>query len=220
MLHVVNVIAVKDTMEDKSIGFDTEEIDELEKELFETPVAMLKDSSVPSDYDDDVSGGGDSVDLSFSSLSISDQKEGTTSTAISLELFKDLNDETKEIVADDALSDDEFSVMSGLSDHSTQGIAKEQKTNRFQASNLAKKWCRDNFLNNKSLGIALSLKNDIIRLLCKFNDGLLWKLLPDGTPTNQKNATSTMDIQRLVVKSLFLNVAIQTKEYRGMFTCV
>jgi HrpA-like RNA helicase len=119
---------------------------------------------------------------------------------------------------DDDDDGDDASVMSALSDLTDVAAEisfQEKKKSRFAASNQAKKWCRDNFLNNKSLGIALSAKNDIIRLLRTFKGGALWKSLADGTTTDQTIPPSTVDIQRLIVKGLFLNVSIQTKECRG-----
>lgn len=110
--------------------------------------------------------------------------------------------------------DDDMSVISALSNETSNAFV-EQKKNRFAASNQAKLWCRDNFLNNKSLSIAMSFKNDIMRLLQKFNSGSLWRVLPDGTSTDQLAKPSATDIQRLVVKGLFLNVSIQTNELSG-----
>jgi len=112
--------------------------------------------------------------------------------------------------------DDATSVISALSDRTyTENSVQEERKNRFAASKEATRWCRDNFLNNKSLNIAFSAKKDIIRLLQKFDNGSLWKFLPDGSATDQKIVPSSTSIQRLIVKGLFLNVSIQTSEFRG-----
>ena len=127
-------------------------------------------------------------------------------------VFPDTDDNASEI-SDDASIISNISDLTEFADLSFQ----EQKKSRFAASKQAKKWCRDNFINNKSMGIALSVKNDIIRQLRTFKDGTVWRALPGDSCTiyDQQISPSTVDIQRLVVKGLFLNVAIQIQQSRG-----
>lgn len=115
------------------------------------------------------------------------------------------------------MSDGDISIISELSEQNkvTETTFEQERVSRYAASNAAKRWCLHNYVNNKSLNIALSSKNDMIRVLKKFNKGALWNFLPNGTATDQMATPSTNDIQRLIVKGLFLNVSIQTSEFRG-----
>ncbi|KAL0484043.1 mog-4 [Acrasis kona] len=65
-------------------------------------------------------------------------------------------------------------------------------------------WCKDNYLNNKALGIAHSTTKDIRAILKRTN---MWKrsASQDNTPTDQ-------EINNLIFASQFMNIAVKTKE--------
>ena len=106
--------------------------------------------------------------------------------------------------------EDNVSVMSDLSVQSDRTDNQEVKrVTRFTASKVAKNWCQQNFLNNKSLGMAHSTKNDVLKGLKMFKDGKLWSQCGD-----QSSRPNGVELQRLLFKGLFLNLSIQTPMVR------
>lgn len=112
----------------------------------------------------------------------------------------------KSIIVEEKLDDDAQSVTSEITIllESTK-LNGGKKINKFSATKNAKKWCQSNCLNNKSMGMAHSTKNDILRIVKQFNSGKLWSSF------NQHSTPSPLDIQRLLVKAQFLNVSVQTR---------
>jgi hypothetical protein len=106
--------------------------------------------------------------------------------------------------------DDSVSVMSDLSVQSDRTDSHEiKKVSRFTASKVAKNWCQQNFLNNKSLGMAHSTKNDVLKGLKMFKDGKVWCQRAD-----QSSRPNGVELQRLLFKGLFLNLSMQTPMVR------
>lgn len=85
---------------------------------------------------------------------------------------------------------------------------KELKALRFQASKAAKAWCRSNYINNKSVGMARNTKLEVMRALMKFKDGLLWNAM------DQTHDVGVKEVPRLLVKALFLNSSIRMRNPR------
>ena len=147
-------------------------------------------------------------DLSNDEAEASEVVEGGMKQSL-FDFFSRFNAVSSSVKLED--EDDDATSESGQSVQSFKSDITEKKQTRFMASKKAKKWCRDHFLNNKSLGIALSTKNELVRKLKAFKNGYLW----GGEGKDQGVKPTAEEIQRLVVKALFLNVSVQTKQYRG-----
>ena len=117
---------------------------------------------------------------------------------------------------DDVDADDESMSVTSDTSHSVSAaaavdtvaqaeVASEKRVSRFAASAKARQWCNDNYLNGKSLGMAQSTKRDLVRSLKGFRGGALWK------SRGQDTTPSPEAIQRLLVKALFLNSAVQMR---------
>lgn len=82
-------------------------------------------------------------------------------------------------------------------------LNKELEETKVSKSVNGRTWCKENSINNKSLGIALATKKEIQRTLKK---SPLWT----GRP--QTTVPSEQDIQRLLFKGFFLNLAYRVKK--------
>jgi hypothetical protein len=101
------------------------------------------------------------------------------------------------------------------------GTAAEEREERQRAVKVnraaAKLWCKDNFINAKSMGIAQSLMRDITKEIKALP---MWKDRPSqAAPTAVTNAEKDAfveSLRKLVASSMFLNAAVQTSD-RGEY---
>lgn len=128
------------------------------------------------------------------------------------ERYNEVNDEDDDLVDDCSISlssadDSQYTNMntSVIDAVAEEEAAAEKLVSKFAASKVARRWCENNFLNGKSLGMVKCMKRDLLRNLNAFGGGTLWN------HRNQCITPSPEAIQRLLVKSLFLNCAIQMR---------
>lgn len=113
-------------------------------------------------------------------------------------------------VLSDVSKASDYSLESHRSDLNFQEDDKKTKTvNKAARSRKAKQWCQENYVNAKSLGIAIATARDFIRA-CKTSG--IWQ------QHDQNRRLSNAEIQRLAVKGFFLNVALNTGGFVGRGT--
>lgn len=125
------------------------------------------------------------------------------------------SDDTEALEKESEPDSDEESVFSSTTEATVAETARieieNKRLNRRSNQQAVKQWCRERFLNNKSLQIARTLAEDFIRLLRSFNEGLLWSAKDqEATPSNEC-------LNSIVLSGLFLNTALQirkTNNYR------
>ena len=109
----------------------------------------------------------------------------------------------------------DYGKADSLSDSSVSFVVNDAAIRRAKAAATkdAKKWCQDHYINNKSVNVALSVKNDIQKAVKDFegsHGGALWKV-----QDVQDKICSDEELTSIVVSAHFLNFAVRVgvREY-------
>ena len=116
-------------------------------------------------------------------------------------------------IADDPNNDS--GMTDSVADSATSALVDVAAIRRAKAAatQAAKKWCQDHYINNKSVNMAISTKNDIQKAVQDFQGslgGALWKV-----QDVQNKICSDEELTSIVVSAHFLNFAVRVgvREY-------